>query len=140
MVELARAACGGTLRGKTVAILGAAFKPNSDDIRDSPALDVAEACQRAGATVRVHDPQALPVARTHRPGLDYVDDVRETVRGADVVLHLTEWQLYRDLDPADLLDASGEGPHVVIDGRNKLDPQRWREAGWTYQALGRPNI
>jgi UDPglucose 6-dehydrogenase len=140
MVELARAACGGTLRGKTVAILGAAFKPNSDDIRDSPALDVAEACQRAGATVRVHDPQALPVARTHRPGLDYVDDVRETVRGADVVLHLTEWQLYRDLDPADLLDASGEGPHVVIDGRNTLDPQRWREAGWTYQALGRPNI
>jgi UDP-glucose 6-dehydrogenase len=140
MVELARAACGGTLRGKTVAILGAAFKPNSDDIRDSPALDVAEACQRAGATVRVHDPQALPVARTHRPGLDYVDVVRETVRGADVVLHLTEWQLYRDLDPADLLDASGEGPHVVIDGRNTLDPQRWREAGWTYQALGRPNI
>lgn len=138
MVELAREACGGSFHGRTVAVLGAAFKPNSDDIRDSPALDVAESCLRAGATVRVHDPRALPVARANRPGPDYVDDVREAVSGADVVLHLTEWQDYRDLDPADL--TAGDGPRVVIDGRNKLDPDRWRAAGWTYRALGRPNI
>ena len=137
-VDLAREACGGTLRGKTVGVLGAAFKPNSDDIRDSPALDIAEMIQAAGATVKVHDPRALPVARAHRPGPDYVDTIAEAVAGAHVVLHLTEWQDYRDLDPS-TISTSVEQP-VIIDGRNKLDPQVWRAAGWTYRALGRPNI
>ena len=136
MVDLARDACGGTLRGKTVGVLGAAFKPNSDDIRDSPALDVAEMIQAAGALVRVHDPRALPVARIHRPGLEYVDEIVDVVRDADVVLHLTEWSDYQDLDPAALAHMV---PHpVIIDGRNKLDPQAWRAAGWTYRAIGRP--
>ena len=138
MVDLAREACGGTFVGRRVGVLGAAFKPNSDDIRDSPALDVAEMIKAAGADVRVHDPRALPVARAHRPGLDYVDTVPEALEGAHVVLHLTEWQDYRELDPADLV-SSVEHP-VVIDGRNKLDPQLWRAAGWTYRALGRPSI
>ena len=137
MVDLARAACGGSLREKTVGVLGAAFKPNSDDIRDSPALDIAEMIQAAGAHVRVHDPRALPVAREHRPGLDYVDSIQEAVAGADVVLHLTEWQDYRELDPATLTDTVADP--VIIDGRNRLDPERWRAAGWTYQAIGRPN-
>lgn len=119
-------------------MLGAAFKPNSDDIRDSPALDVAEMCQRSGATVRVHDPKALPVARAMRPGLDYCDAIADAVRDADVVLHLTEWQDYRDLDPATLHPHVGNP--VVIDGRNTLDPARWRAAGWTYRALGRPRV
>ena len=138
MVDLAREACGGTLHGRTVAVLGAAFKPNSDDIRDSPALDIAEMIQAAGASVRVHDPRALHVARVQRPGPDYVDTVQEAVAGAHVVLHLTEWQEYRDLDPS-TLTTSVTTP-VIIDGRNKLDPARWREAGWTYRALGRPHI
>lgn len=138
MVDLARDAAGGSLRGSTVAVLGAAFKPNSDDIRDSPALDVAEMCQRSGATVRVHDPKALPVARAMRPGLDYCDAIADAVRDADVVLHLTEWQDYRDLDPATLHPHVGNP--VVIDGRNTLDPARWRAAGWTYRALGRPRV
>jgi UDPglucose 6-dehydrogenase len=138
MVDLARDACGGTLQGRTVAVLGAAFKPNSDDIRDSPALDVAEAVQRAGAVVRVHDPKALPVARVRRPGLDYCDTVPEAVKDADVVLHLTEWRDYRELDPATLHPHVGSP--VVIDGRNTLDPARWRAAGWTYRALGRPRV
>jgi UDPglucose 6-dehydrogenase len=138
MVDLAREACGGTLQDKVVTVLGAAFKPNSDDIRDSPALDVAEMIRDAGARVKVHDPKALPVARAHRPGLDYVDDIITAVDAADVVLHLTEWSDYRDLDPADLHPHVGS--HVVIDGRNRLDPQRWRDAGWTYRALGRPHI
>ena len=138
MVDLAREACGGTFAGRRVGVLGAAFKPNSDDIRDSPALDVAEMIQAAGARVRVHDPRALPVARLHRPGLDYVDTIPEALEGAHVVLHLTEWQDYRELDPAELV-SSVENP-VVIDGRNRLDPALWRSAGWTYRALGRPNI
>lgn len=138
MVDLAREACGGTFKGRRVGVLGAAFKPNSDDIRDSPALDVAEMIMAAGARVRVHDPRALHMARVQRPGPEYVDTVAEALEGAHVVLHLTEWQEYRDLDPATLA-STVEAP-VVIDGRNKLDPARWRAAGWTYRALGRPQV
>jgi UDPglucose 6-dehydrogenase len=116
--------------------LGAAFKPNSDDIRDSPALDVADSCLQSGAIVHVHDPKALPVARRVRPELDYSDLVEDALRDADVVLHLTEWDHYRDLDPAALKPLVAHP--VVIDGRNKLDPDRWRAAGWSYRALGRP--
>ncbi len=138
MVDLAREACGGTLRGKRVAVLGAAFKPNSDDIRDSPALDVAAACRMAGARVTVHDPKALDNARVRAPELDYAESVTDCVAGADVVLHLTEWAQYRELDPAALLDLVAEP--VIIDGRNALDVARWQSAGWTYRALGRPTI
>jgi UDPglucose 6-dehydrogenase len=136
MVDLAREACGGSLVGRHVAVLGAAFKPNSDDIRDSPALDVADSCLQSGAIVHVHDPKALPVARRVRPELDYSDLVEDAVRDADVVLHLTEWDHYRELDPAALKPLVAHP--VVIDGRNKLDPDRWRAAGWSYRALGRP--
>lgn len=135
MVDLAREACGGTLIGKRVAVLGAAFKPNSDDVRDSPALDVAQAARAAGARVTVHDPKAIPAARATRPDLDYADSVEDACAGADVVLHLTEWQAYRDLDPAELKRVVAAP--VVIDGRNRLDPDRWRAAGWAYRALGR---
>jgi UDPglucose 6-dehydrogenase len=138
MVDLARDACGGTFAGRRVGVLGAAFKPNSDDIRDSPALDVAEMIKAAGAHVRVHDPRALHVARVQRPGPEYVDTIEEALEGAHVVLHLTEWQDYRDLDPASVT-STVEAP-VIIDGRNKLDPARWRAAGWTYRALGRPQV
>jgi UDPglucose 6-dehydrogenase len=138
MVDLAREGCGGTFLGRRVGVLGAAFKPDSDDIRDSPALDVAEMIQTAGAHVRVHDPRALAAARALRPGLDYVDTVDEAVEGAHVVLHLTEWAEYRELDPAEL--TRGVESPLIIDGRNKLDPHRWRAAGWTYRALGRPHV
>ena len=97
-----------------------------------------DAIKAAGAEVRVHDPRALPVARVQRPGPDYVDTVAEALEGADVVLHLTEWQAYRELD-ADQLRSAVHRP-VIIDGRNKLDPALWRAAGWTYRALGRPTI
>ena len=136
MVDLAREQCGGTLIGKRVAVLGAAFKPDSDDIRDSPALDVAHSAHLAGATVTVHDPKALPAARRVHPDLFYADAIEDACRDADVVLHLTEWMAYRDIDPAKL--AAVVSRQIVIDGRNALDPIRWREAGWTYRALGRP--
>lgn len=138
MVDLARQACGGTLRTRRVAVLGAAFKPDSDDIRDSPALDVARAIQADFATVVVHDPKAMPNARRVAPELLYADTPEEAVRGAHVVLHLTEWPDYRALDPA-ALRSLVERP-MIIDGRNALDPARWQEAGWVYRALGRPFI
>jgi UDPglucose 6-dehydrogenase len=136
MVDLARHECGGTLIGKRVAVLGAAFKPNSDDIRDSPALDIARAAHHAGAAVTVHDPKALPVARAAHPDLTYADDLEDACRDADVVLHLTEWKVYREIDPAKL--GTVVARRAIIDGRNALDPSTWREAGWTYRALGRP--
>ena len=137
MVDLARAECGGTLIGKRVAVLGAAFKPNSDDVRDSPALDIAQASRAAGARVTVHDPKAMPNAASTRPDLDYADTAEEACADADVVLHLTAWQEYQDIDPT-ALKAIVAQP-TIIDGRNALDPDAWRSAGWTYRALGRPH-
>jgi UDPglucose 6-dehydrogenase len=118
-------------------VLGAAFKPNSDDVRDSPALDIAQAARAAGGRVTVHDPKAIPNAQRTRPDLDYAHTVEEACKGADVVLHLTEWQEYRDLDPA-VLKTVVATP-AIIDGRNALDADAWRAAGWTYRALGRPH-
>jgi len=136
MVELAREVCEGTLVGKRVAVLGATFKPNSDDIRDSPALAVADMLEKAGAHVVVTDPQGIENARAARPNLHYAQDVLDAVKDADVVLLGTEWAEYRDLDPDKLADAVA-AKHI-LDGRNVLDPARWRAAGWTYRALGRP--
>jgi UDPglucose 6-dehydrogenase len=136
MVDLAREVVDGSFDSRAVAVLGAAFKPDSDDVRDSPALDVAMAIHDQGADVRVYDPQAMANAKERYPLLAYAPDVTSACADADVVLHLTEWQEFRDLDP----DALGEvvARRRVVDGRNVLDPRRWRAAGWTYRALGRP--
>ena len=138
MVDLARQQCSGTLIGKRVAVLGAAFKPNSDDIRDSPALDVAEAVRKAGAVVTVYDPKAMDAARRVHPDLDYADTVEGACLDADVVLHLTEWKEFREIDPAKL--ASVVANPTIIDGRNALDPDLWRKADWAFRALGRPTV
>ena len=138
MVDLARQACGGTLRTRNVAVLGAAFKPNSDDVRDSPAIDVAKACQADYANVRVYDPKAMENARRVAPELNYAESAEEAIRGAHVVLHLTEWTEFRELDPV-ALRSIVERPNI-IDGRNALDPAVWQDAGWVYRALGRPFI
>ncbi len=136
-VDLARKALDGSFAGRQVAVLGAAFKPNSDDVRDSPALDVAVAIQNAGARVVVHDPKALDNAARVYPNLDYQPEAMAALAGADLVLHATEWAHYRELDPV-AVAAVARGRHV-IDARNTLDPAAWRAAGWTYRALGRPN-
>ena len=138
MVDLAREKCAGTLIGKRVAVLGAAFKPNSDDIRDSPALDIAEAARKEGAIVTVHDPKAMEAAKLVFPDLEYADTVELACADANVVLHLTEWRQFREIDPAKL--ATIVATPTIIDGRNALDPTLWREAGWTYRALGRPTV
>jgi UDPglucose 6-dehydrogenase len=136
MVDLAREVCDGSLIGKRVAVLGAAFKPLSDDIRDSPALNVAAQIRLQGGDVVLTDPAALDNARKAVPDISYAETVTEAVRGADVVLLLTEWKEYRDLEPATISSLVKE--KRILDGRNALDPTRWRAAGWTYRALGRP--
>ncbi|MEV7691156.1 UDP-glucose dehydrogenase family protein [Streptomyces bungoensis] len=138
MVEMAREALGGgSFLGRRVAVLGATFKPDSDDVRDSPALNVAGQIHLQGGQVTVYDPKGMDNARRVFPTLGYAGSASEAVRGADVVLHLTEWQEFRELDPA----ALGEvvAGRVLLDGRNTLDPELWRRAGWTYRAMGRPN-
>ncbi|MFF8832667.1 UDP-glucose dehydrogenase family protein [Streptomyces sp. NPDC015131] len=137
MVGMAREALGdGTFLGKRVAVLGAAFKPDSDDVRDSPALNVAGQIHLQGGQVTVYDPKGMDNARRLFPTLGYADSALEAVRGADVVLHLTEWREFRELDPARLGEVVAS--RVVLDGRNALDPERWRAAGWTFRAMGRP--
>ncbi|WP_026058577.1 UDP-glucose dehydrogenase family protein [Streptomyces sp. SS] len=137
MVEMAREALGGsTFLGRRVAVLGATFKPDSDDVRDSPALNVAGQIHLQGGQVTVYDPKGMENARRVFPTLGYADSALEAVRGADVVLHLTEWREFRELDPAEL--AKVVASRVVLDGRNALDGERWRAAGWTYRAMGRP--
>ena len=135
MVELAREVLDGSLLGKKIAVLGAAFKPDSDDIRDSPALNVAAQLQLQGAVVVVTDPAAIENARTLWPQLDYADTAEEAARGADAVLVLTEWREYRELDPAAFAEVVAQ--RRVLDGRNALDRETWEAAGWSYRALGR---
>jgi UDPglucose 6-dehydrogenase len=136
MVDLARQQLGGNLAGKRITIWGAAFKPNTDDIRDSPALAVAQKLHELGATVTVTDPQALDNARKVHPELDYLDDPIAAVQDADLLLHLTEWPQYSHVNPHRL--AARAATPRVIDGRGTLTADRWRAAGWTFRALGRP--
>jgi UDPglucose 6-dehydrogenase len=126
----------GGVAGKRVAVLGLAFKPDSDDIRDSPALDIAVQLNGLGADVIATDPEAIPNARAKHPQLNYVARADDALAGAEAVIIATEWKEYRELDPA-VVAAKASG-HVVIDGRNILDPAAWRAAGWTYRGLGKP--
>ncbi|MFF0000760.1 UDP-glucose dehydrogenase family protein [Streptomyces avermitilis] len=136
MVDLARQQLDGNLMGKRITVWGAAFKPNTDDIRDSPALAVAQKLHELGATVTVTDPQALDNARKTHPGLDYVDDTIAAVQDADLLLHLTEWPQFSHVEPHRL--AARAASLRVVDGRGTLNADSWREAGWTFRALGRP--
>jgi UDPglucose 6-dehydrogenase len=136
VVTLAREAVGGALEGKRIAVLGAAFKPNSDDVRDSPSLVVCGRLADEGAIVSVHDPVAMPNAAAVRPGLRYADSAHEAAEGADLVLHLTEWTDYRDIDPVAF--AALVAAPILIDARCTLDAARWRSAGWSVHVPGRP--
>ncbi|MFE1795049.1 UDP-glucose dehydrogenase family protein [Streptomyces sp. NPDC059517] len=136
VVDLARELSGGDLCGRRIAVLGAAFKPGSDDVRDSPALAVADLIEREGAEVVVYDPMAMDNARKVFPSLSFADSVTKAATGTDVLLHLTEWPEFEDIDPRAL--GNTVAGHRIIDGRNTLDASRWRAAGWEYRALGRP--
>jgi UDPglucose 6-dehydrogenase len=133
-VDLAREQCGGTLVGKRVAVLGAAFTPDSDDIRDSPALEIAQATRKEGALVTVHDPKAMEAAQRAHPDLEYADSVEEACLHADVVLHLTAWKQFSEIDPAKL--AVVVANPTIVDGRNTLNSELWSSAGWSYRSVG----
>lgn len=136
VVELTRELCGGSLLGVRVTVLGAAFKPASDDVRDSPALSIAAQLQLQGADVTVTDPKAIANAARRFPELQYEQDVDAATTNADVLLLLTEWEEYKTLDPYVL--KSKVASARILDGRNVLDSAKWRAAGWTYRGLGRP--
>lgn len=136
VVELTRDLCGGSLLGQRITVLGAAFKPESDDVRDSPALSIAAQLQLQGAVVTVTDPKALENAARRFPELHYEADTSLAIQGSDALLLLTEWREYRDLDPFET--ALGVSTPRLLDGRNVLDPAKWRAAGWHYRGLGRP--
>ena len=135
MVDLSKEAFNGSLLGHRVTVLGCAFKPNSDDVRDSPALSVAGSLSLAGAAVTVYDPEGMDNAKKVFPTLDYVADTESALREAELVILATEWQQFKELDPneaGELVD----NKHI-IDGRNVLDVAAWSNAGWKIQALGR---
>ncbi len=136
VVDMAAKACGGSLLGANVAVLGAAFKPESDDVRDSPALNVAGMIQLHGAVVTVYDPKALENSRRVFPTLNYATSVKEACDRADVVLVLTEWAEFVALSPHDLDEVVRA--RSIIDGRNCLERGRWTDAGWLYAGLGTP--
>ncbi|MGQ9410661.1 UDP-glucose dehydrogenase family protein [Mycolicibacterium gilvum] len=135
MVELATTACGGSLLGANVAVLGAAFKPESDDVRDSPALNVAGMLQLHGATVNVYDPKAMDNSRRLFPTLNYSASALDACERADAVLVLTEWSEFVGMHPDEL--SAAVRTKVIVDGRNCLDIGVWRDAGWQVHALGR---
>ena len=135
MIDLVRIDIGQDLKGKKISVLGAAFKPDSDDVRDSPALDIAVQLAAAGADVNVHDPKAIEAARRRFPQLTYSTSIDDCVSGSDVLLHLTEWKIYREIDP--VTTKSKVRQAIVIDGRNALDRELWLNAGWKFRALGR---
>lgn len=131
-----RALAGRTLKGARVTVWGAAFKPGTNDVRESPALALAHALQQAGATVTVHDPQAMATAMVRNPEFDYTDDLPASLDGADLVVLATEWPDYQQTDPAALVKRPATP--LLVDCRTTLDPEPWRTAGWTLHQLGRP--
>ncbi len=135
VIDLVRSDLSQDLFGKKVAVLGAAFKPDSDDVRDSPALDIAVQIHAAGANVVVHDPKATGPASARFPALRYTTNIEECLEGAEIVLHLTEWKIYRELDPIAMKKLVKSA--ILIDGRNALDRSVWQSAGWKVRALGR---
>ena len=137
VIELVRKDLSDNLTGKKVTVLGAAFKPDSDDVRDSPALDIAVQIAAAGALVTIHDPKAIEPAKKRFPALGFEESVESALKGAELVLHLTEWKQYRELDPVKV--KSLVSSPIIIDGRNALDREAWVAAGWKFRALGRAN-
>ena len=131
-------ACGGSLEGKTVAILGLTFKPNTDDMRNSPSLDIIPALQAAGAKVRAYDPEGMDEARMMLDGIEYCDDAYDTLPNSDALVIITEWNVFRAMDMhrvKDLLNSP-----VLVDMRNIYDPETMRELGFTYVSVGRPSV
>jgi UDPglucose 6-dehydrogenase len=135
VIDIVRNVLSEDLTQYKIAVLGATFKPDSDDVRDSPALDISVQLHAAGAEVVIHDPQGIEPARKRFPNLKYSEVIEDAIKDADLILHLTEWKEYRQIDPAAI--SSLVKSKIIIDGRNMLDRTMWRSAGWKFHALGR---
>ena len=135
VIDIVRTVLSEDLTQYKIAVLGATFKPDSDDVRDSPALDISVQLHAAGAEVVIHDPQGIEPARKRFPNLKYSEVIEDAIKDADLILHLTEWKEYRQIDPAAI--SSLVKGKIIIDGRNMLDRTMWRSAGWKFHALGR---
>ena len=135
MINVVRRELASDLSGKKIGILGAAFKPDSDDVRDSPALDIAIQLLAAGADLTIHDPKAAEPAKKRFPALRFVEKAEEVFAGAELILHLTEWKEYRTIDPRAVKPLTKNA--TIIDGRNALDMDAWAGAGWRIHAVGR---
>ncbi len=137
MADKIIAACGGSVEGKTIAMLGLTFKPNTDDMRDAPSLDIVPALQKAGASIRAFDPEGMDEARRLLNGLVWCDSAYDAMKGADAVAVLTEWNEFRALD---LEQARRQlRKPVMVDLRNVYDPQEMADAGFSYSSIGRPS-
>jgi len=136
MAERIIAACGGSVVGKTIAVLGLTFKPNTDDMRDSPALDIVPALQQAGARIRAYDPEGMKEAEKLLPGIEWCRGAYDALQGADALALLTEWNEFRALDLGRLRTLM-KG-HVVVDLRNVFNPDEIIGAGFAYSSIGRP--
>ena len=137
MADRIIAACGGTVAGKTLAVLGLTFKPNTDDMRDSPSLAILPVLREAGARIRAFDPEGMAEARKLMPDLDYCEGAYDTMRGADALILITEWNAFRALDLERVKSLLRE--KLVIDLRNIYAPDEMIAAGLTYHSIGRPN-
>lgn len=131
-------ACGGNVTGKTIAVLGLAFKPNTDDMRESPSLSILPPLIEAGATIRAFDPEGMAEAKKLLPGLQYCDDAYGTMMGADALVLLTEWNEFRALDLARIKQLLRQP--IIIDLRNIYQPQEMIEAGFVYHSIGRATV
>jgi UDPglucose 6-dehydrogenase len=138
MAQRVIAACGGSVKGKTIAALGLTFKPNTDDMRDAPALDIVPALQQAGAKIRAYDPEGMNEARKLLPGIEFCAGAYEAMQGADAVVIITEWNEFRALN-LDQMKSLLRQP-VVVDLRNVYSPDDMREAGFSYRSIGRPDV
>ena len=137
MVGKIRKALGGSEAGKTIAVLGLTFKPETDDMRDAPALAILPVLLEKGAKIRAHDPEGMDEAKKLLPdGIEYMDGPYEAIEGADAVVLMTEWNAYRGLD-LERINAAMNG-HVFVDLRNVYEPEQMREAGFQYTCVGRP--
>jgi UDPglucose 6-dehydrogenase len=134
-VEHTKAMLGGSLNGKTIGLLGLAFKPNTDDMRDAPAIDIAQELNTAGALVRGYDPVAMNVARGILPAVEMFDNPYSMADGCDAIMVITEWNEFKQLD-LEKLKTLLKSP-VIYDGRNIYDPGNMRRLGFTYRAIGR---
>lgn len=138
MADKIAAACGGDLRGKTIGVLGLTFKPNTDDMRDSPSLVIVPALQQMGATVRAYDPEGMHEAKKHLPDITYCVDAYDTMKDADAVVILTEWNQFRNLDTNRMKSLLKSA--VMVDLRNVHSPADMKAAGFSYTCVGRPNL